>query len=276
MFDPSSTWPVLLTFVALAGICGGFLAGLLGVGGGIVIVPLLELAFTGAGVDRDVTMHLAVATSMATIVPTSISSSRAHARRGAIDHATVRRWAPWIVGGALLGALVASQLDGRVLAFVFAALALAVAARMVLAPQIPQRPQEAAGSGRGGAAVPLAIGLLSALLGIGGGTMSVPALTMRGLPIHAAVGTAARLGLWISLPATVGFMLAQPPRELTPALSIGYVHLPAFALVAVLTWFSAPWGARLAHRAGRRVLTAAFAAFLFAVALRMLLRAYGQ
>jgi uncharacterized membrane protein YfcA len=274
--DPASTWPLLLAFVAVAGICGGLLAGLLGVGGGIVIVPLLELAFSGAGLDRDITMHLAVATSMATIVPTSISSSRAHARRGAVDRGTVQRWAPWIVTGALLGALIASRLHGRVLAFVFAALALAVAARMAFIPQIPQPADETAHRGRGGAALPFVIGLLSALLGIGGGTMSVPALTMRGLPIHAAVGTAARLGLWISLPATAGFMLARPPQELAPALSIGYVHLPAFVLVAILTWFTAPWGARVAHRASRRLLSAAFAVFLFAVALRMLLRAYGQ
>jgi uncharacterized membrane protein YfcA len=271
--EPVSTWLLLLSLVTVAGIAGGLLAGLLGVGGGIVIVPLLELAFAGAGIDASITMHLAVATSLATIVPTSIASSRAHARRGAVDLPTVARWAPWIVAGALGGAVVAARLNGRVLAFVFAALALAVAGRMLLAgaPADAQRRQSQA---TGGAAVPLAIGFLSALLGIGGGTMSVPVLNLRGLPIHLAVGTAARLGFWISLPATVGFMLASPPRDLVPPLTIGYVHLPALALVALLTWFIAPWGAKLAHRMSRRVLTIAFACFLLVVATRMLLRAY--
>ncbi|HSN71237.1 MAG TPA: sulfite exporter TauE/SafE family protein [Steroidobacteraceae bacterium] len=274
MLEPNPSWLVLIALVAVAGISGGLLAGLLGVGGGIVIVPLLELAFTGAGLDPEVTMHLAVATSMATIVPTSISSSRAHARRDSVDHRVVASWAPWIVGGALLGALVAARLDGRVLAFVFAALALGVAARMLL--QRPAAPvPNAMPSASGGSAIPAAIGFLSALLGIGGGTLSVPALTWRGLPIHRAVGTAARIGLWISLPATIGFLLARPPAGTAPPLAIGYVHIPAFVLVSMLTWICAPWGARIAHRASRRLLTAAFSVFLLAVAVRMLLRAYG-
>lgn len=275
MLDPTTAWPALVVLCALAGVAGGLLAGLLGVGGGIVIVPMLEVAFTAARIDDSISMHLAVASSMATIVPTSISSSRAHARRGAVDVGTVRSWSPWIVVGALLGALTASHLDGRVLAFVFAALALAVATRMLLQRQVVA-PAAGAPHASGGAAVPLSIGFLSALLGIGGGTMSVPALGWRGLPIHVAVGTAARLGLWISLPATVGYMLTAPPPELKPSLTIGYVQLPAVVILSLLTWFTAPWGARLAHRASRRALTSGFAIFLIAVAVRMLWRAYGQ
>jgi uncharacterized membrane protein YfcA len=269
--EPVSTLAVLVALAALAGIFGGLLAGLLGVGGGIVIVPLIELAFAGAGVDASQTMHLAVATSMATIVPTSIASSRAPARRGAVDHATVRRWSAFIAVGALVGAVVATRLGGRVLAALFAVLALAVAARMLIgrdALRADAPPVAPAAN----PALPFGIGILSALLGIGGGTLSVPVLTARGLSIHEAVGTAARLGLAISVPATIGYLVLPAERELMPPWTVGYVNLPAFALVSTLTWFAAPWGARLAHRASRTLLSRAFAVFLLAVAVRMILR----
>jgi len=258
--------------LAAAGAAGGLMAGLLGVGGGIVIVPALDFALGLVGVDHAVALHIAVGTSMATIVPTAISSSRSHAKRDAVDFAIVKRWTVPIVVGALAGALIASHLDARVLAAVFGVVALLAGLKMllpldnvVLRPSLP--------TGILGSALPALIGAISAMMGIGGGTMSVPTMTLCGEPVHKAVGTAALLGLWIALPATLGYLLAQVPAVATvPPLTIGYVSLPGFALIAPISWLVAPLGARLAHSLDRRKLSGAFGVFLFAVAIQMLLR----
>jgi len=266
-------WLPMVAALAAAGVGGGLLAGLLGVGGGIIVVPALDSALSLAGVSPEVAMHIAVATSMATIVPTSISSARSHARRGSVDFAVVKRWSVPIVAGALGGALAASYLNGRVLAGIFGTVALLSALKMllpldrvVLHPSLP--------TGLAGALLPASIGAISAMMGIGGGTMSVPAMTLCGEPVHKAVGTAALLGLWIATPATVGYLLAQVPvPQALPPLTIGYVSLLGFALIAPLSWGVAPLGARLAHALDRRKLSAAFGIFLLAVAARMLHRA---
>ena len=268
-----ATWlPVIAALVA-AGAAGGLIAGLLGVGGGIVLVPALDLALGAAGVDHAVSLHVAVATSMATIVPTAISSSRAHASRNAVDFAVVKRWALPIVVGATAGSLAAAHVHGKVLAAVFGTVALLSALKMllpldrvVLRPSLP--------GGVTGALIPAFIGAISAMMGIGGGTLSVPTMTLCGEPVHKAVGTAALLGLWIALPATFGYLLARPPEAAAlPPLTIGYVSLVGFALVAPISWLVAPMGAKLAHSLDRRKLSAAFGAFLLLVATRMLYRA---
>jgi uncharacterized membrane protein YfcA len=257
-----------------AGAVGGLLAGLLGVGGGIIIVPVLDLALTMAGVDPAAAMHLAVGTSMATIVPTSISSSSSHARRGAIDREVVRRWSLPIVVGALAGALVASSVDARVLSGVFGVVALFAALKMVLPldhlvlrPGLP--------GGLAGASLPASIGAISAMMGIGGGTLTVPAMTLCGQPVHKAVGTAALLGLWISVPATIGYLLAGTAGEVMPPWTIGHVSVVGFAIIAPVAWAVAPLGVRLAHSLDRRRLSAAFGVFLLLVAARMLYRTLG-
>lgn len=264
----------MLAALLAAGAAGGLLAGLLGVGGGIVIVPALDLALVTAGVDPAVAMHMAVATSMATIVPTSISSSRSHAKRGSIDFPVVKRWSLSIVIGALIGVLVASRVDARGLAGVFGIVAGLAALKMVLPldrvvlrPSIP--------GGPGGALIPGSIGAISALMGIGGGTLSVPSLTLCGEPVHKAVGTAALLGLCISVPATIGYLFAQPAGGVLPPWTVGWVSLPGLAIIAPVSWLVAPVGARLAHALDRRKLSAAFGAFLLLVAARMLYRAFG-
>jgi uncharacterized membrane protein YfcA len=267
-----ATWlPVIAALVA-AGAAGGLIAGLLGVGGGIVLVPALDLALGAAGVDHAVSLHVAVATSMATIVPTAISSSRAHASRNAVDFAVVKRWSAPIVVGALAGSLAAAHVNGQVLAAIFGTVALLSALKMllpldrvVLRPSLP--------GGVVGALIPAFIGAISAMMGIGGGTLSVPTMTLCGEPVHKAVGTAALLGLWIALPATAGYLLARPAEAATlPPLTIGYVSLIGFALVAPISWLVAPLGAKLAHSLDRRKLSAAFGAFLLIVATRMLYR----
>ena len=263
--------PMLLALLG-AGAVGGMMAGLLGVGGGIVIVPALDAALTLAGVDPAVALHVAVATSMATIVPTSISSSRSHARRGAVDGAVIRRWSLPIVVGALAGALLASRVDARVLAGVFGTVAFAAALKMLLPIDGVVLRQSLPG-GPGGALIPAAIGAVSAMMGIGGGTLTVPALTLCGQPVHRAVGTAALLGLWISVPATLGFLVAGTGGDQMPPWTVGYVSVAGFLIIAPVAWAVAPLGARLAHSLDRRRLSAAFGVFIFIVALRMAYRA---
>jgi uncharacterized protein len=263
--------PMLLALLG-AGAAGGLLAGLLGVGGGIVIVPALDLALTLAGVDPTVALHVAVATSMATIVPTSISSSRAHARRGAVDGEVIRQWSLPIVAGALIGALLASRVDARVLAGLFGTVALLAALKMLL-PLDQFVMRRSLPGGVSGALIPASIGAISAMMGIGGGTLTVPTMTLCGQPVHKAVGTAALLGLWISVPATLGFLVADTAGSTLPRWSVGYVSVPGLVVVAPMAWVVAPLGARLAHALDRRRLSAAFGVFLLVVALRMAYRA---
>ena len=273
MIETTLPWLPMLAALVGAGAAGGLLAGLLGVGGGIVIVPALDLALTLAGVDPAVALHVAVATSMATIVPTSISSSRSHARRGAIDADVIRRWSLPIVAGALAGSLLASGVDARVLATVFGVVALLAAIKMLL-PLDGLVLRRGLPGGLAGASIPASIGAVSAMMGIGGGTLTVPAMTLCGEPVHKAVGTAALLGLWISVPATIGYLLAGASGELLPPWTVGYVSLPGFAVVAPVAWLIAPLGAQLAHSLDRRRLAAAFGAFLLLVSVRMLYRVF--
>src|SRR5262245_21502563 len=188
-----TTWPLLCVAALATGLVGGTISGLLGVGGGIVIVPVLEAALGYLGTDPAVRMPIAVATSLATIVPTSIASSRAHHRRGAVDLGIAARWTPAIALGAVIGSVVGSQVNARVLTGVFGFVAALMALKMllpldgrVLAPDVPRGPR--------GQVVPLAIGVVSSMMGIGGGTLSVPSLTLMNQPVHRAVGTANLLG----------------------------------------------------------------------------------
>lgn len=260
-------WPVLAAMLG-AGLVAGVVAGLLGVGGGIVVVPVLEYALGFAGVPAEWRMHVAVATSMATIVPTSISSSRAHHARGAVDWALARRWAPGMLIGALAGSLLAARVDASVLTGLFGVVALAVAAKMFL-PLDDLRLALQPPRGLGGVSVAAGIGSVSAMMGIGGGTLSVPAMTLTGETIHRAVGTAAFFGLLISVPATIGYLLA-PQAAALPWLTVGLVSLPGLALIAPCSMLTAPLGARLAHGLSRRALSRIFGAFLAIVGGRML------
>jgi uncharacterized protein len=256
----------------LTGMVGGMLAGLLGVGGGIVIVPVLEIVLAILGVDAAVRMHVAVATSQATIILTSISSARAHFKRQSVDIDLVKRWGLLMFAGAVLGVVVAGHVHGRVLSGVFASVALLVAIKMMLplddrplAQEVPRTPTALV--------LPGTIGALSSMMGIGGGTLSVPIMTLLNQPIHRAVGTAALFGLVISAPATIGFIIAGMHHGSLPAGSLGFVNLIGFAFIAPTTMLAAPWGARIAHGLDRRQLSLLFGVFLFIVAVRMFYQA---
>lgn len=263
---------VLLLFVAalaFAGVVAGLVAGLFGVGGGIVIVPVLFYVFTAFGVPEAVKMHVAVGTSLATIIVTSVRSLRAHLKSGVVDTALLKSWILPVVAGVAAGTAVADLIDGRALTAVFGVIALAVAANMAfakaswtLAGDMPPRPLSDLIGG--------AIGFLSTLMGIGGGTFGNTVMTLYGRTIHQAVATSAGLGLIIAVPATIGFVAAGWGEEGTPPGSLGFVNLIAFACIVPATMLMAPIGARLAHRAPQLTLKRAFAAFLALVALRML------
>ena len=263
---------LLGSIMLLTGLVSGVLAGLLGIGGGIVIVPVLEAALATQGVDPAIRMHVAVATSLATIIPTSISSSRAHYRRDSIDVDLIKRWAIFVLVGAFLGTYIAAQVDSRVLAAVFAVVALLVAIKMMLplegvtlTNQVPRTPIAST--------IPLGIGTVATMMGIGGGGLTVPILTLCGEKIHRAVGTAALFGLAVSIPGTIGYIVTGQGDPRLPVGSLGYVNLIGFLLIAPMTFLAAPLGARMAHALSRRNLSLIFGAFLFLISARMFFRA---
>jgi len=269
--DPLSI-ALLVALLATTGLVAGLIAGLLGVGGGIVLVPVLESALRFADFPKEWCMHVAVATSLATIIPTAIASSRAHNLRGGIDWGIVKAWAPGMIFGGLAGSVLAAQASDVVLTGVFGFVAALVAAKMFLpldhvrlAPEVPR--------GLPGNLLAASIGGVSSMMGIGGGTLSVPAMTLTGGPIHSAVGTAAFFGLLLAIPGTIGYLLATPDVVL-PGLTVGFVSFAALAVIAPMSMMTAPFGARLAHSLERRTLSRIFGAFLCIVALRMLIRTF--
>ncbi|WP_300650710.1 sulfite exporter TauE/SafE family protein [Hydrogenophaga sp.] len=269
-FSPYSTaWLLGLATALLAtGLVAGVLAGLLGVGGGIVIVPVLYHLFTLLGVDESVRMHAAVGTSLATIIPTSILSSRSHRKRGSLDMSLIKRLMPSVVVGVIVGSVASRFLSGASLTAVFASIALLVALNMAL-----KRDGVAVANGLPGTAGTAllggGIGGVSTLMGIGGGTLSVPILNALRVPMHTAVGTGAMLGMVISFPGALAFILNGLDVPNRPPLSLGYVNLLGFALIVPATLATAGWGAKLAHAINAQRLRQVFAAFLALTAARM-------
>jgi len=251
------------------GVIAGVLAGLLGVGGGIVVVPVLEWVFELLGVPADIRMHLAVGTSLAVIIPTSISSARAHYMRGAVDIDIARRWSAFIVLGTVIGIIIASRVEGTVLTGVFGVVALIVAIKMMLPFEDRTLTAEVPRSAPI-AIIPTTIGAISTMMGIGGGSLTVVTLTLMSEPIHRAVGTSALFGLVISIPGAIGFVYTGWGNEMLPFGSFGFVNLIGFMLIAPTTVLAAPLGARIAHALSRRALASLFGLFLLLVSVRMI------
>lgn len=260
------------TFAAglfIAGIVGGLVAGLLGVGGGIVVVPVLYHVLALLGIDESVRMHIAVGTSLATIIPTSFSSTSAHSRKSAVDWALLWRWTFPMLLGVVAGSAAAGIVGGRALTLIFVCVALPVAAHLAfnnenrrLADRLPGGAKELL--------LPAAIGGVSTMMGIGGGTVGVPIMTLFGVPIHRAVGTAAAFGFIISIPGTIGSIITGWHAYGLPPYSLGYVNLLGLLLIAPASFFVAPTGASLAHMIDRRRLRIVFAGFIAITAARML------
>lgn len=269
MPDTATLLPLIAILIAVGGFAG-LLAGLLGVGGGIVLVPAFYALFAGLGYGSDDLMQVCLATSLATIIVTSIRSVLAHHRRGAVDWTILRQWAPPIALGAVAGVLVVAQLRTQVLQVIFGVMVFAIACYMAfgkaswrLSDQLP--------GGRFRAWFGPLMGFVSVLLGIGGGSIGTPMLTLHGVPIHRAVATSAGFGVTIAAPSALAFLLTPVPQA--PPFTLGAVNLPAFLIVIATTLVTAPWGAALAHRLDPAKLKRIFAGFLMIVALNMLRKA---
>lgn len=262
----------LIGVLVVIGAIAGVIAGLLGVGGGIVLVPAFYYTFSSLGYDSPRLMQICVATSLATIVVTSIRSVLAHNRRGAVDWDILKGFAPGIVAGALLGLATASALRSRELMVIFGVIGVLIGLylgfgriRWKLGDQPP----------RGLARIVLSVitGFFSVLMGIGGGSFGVPILTLYGVPIHRAVATAAGFGAIIAIPSVIGFLALSVPPEWRPPFTIGHVNIAAFAIVVTMTTLTAPIGVRIAHAMDPKPLRRAFAIFIILMALNMLRKA---
>ena len=254
-----------------AGASVGLSAGVLGVGGGIIMVPAMAFVFEALGYGTDVVMHVAVGTSLAVIIATGTSSARAHHARGAVDGQLLRLWGPFIVAASLLGGLMAGLYSGDVLRIIFGVVALFIALNIVLPiqKQLMSHLSASPMANRVSAAV---VGYISALMGIGGGSLSVPTLVAFGNPVHRAVGTSSALGVMLAIPGALGFVISGWTVAGRPPLSIGYVNLPAMVLIGAVASGVAPLGASLAHRLDQKRLKLVFAVFLVVVAVRMIVQ----
>lgn len=252
----------------VAGALAGLLSGLFGVGGGLIIVPILSTVFSAMAFPQQHIMHMALGTSLTTIVFTSISSARAHHRQANVDWTVVSRISGGIVVGTLLGAHMASSLSTAPLKIIFAIFIFCVATQMWL----DFRPNATRGLPKlpGMSIAGTVIGIISSLVGIGGGSLSVPFLIYCNVAIKKAIGTSAAIGLPIALSGTVGFITAGWHRSELPSFSLGYVYLPALAGIAIVSIFTAPLGARIARRLPANTLKRAFAALLYLIGCKML------
>lgn len=268
-------WPLIVALLIVGGVAG-LTSGLFGIGGGAVMVPALFYAFSELGVPQDVVMHCAIATSAAVIILNATRSTRAHHSRGAVDMGLVwpakkwwRSYGLWIGGGAFAAAIwIAPQLSSARLTQLFAAIALIVALQFifgrpsfVLRKTVPHGPAPMIAGG--------SVGILSSLMGIGGGSLSVPLLSLCGVPIHRAIGTAAAFGLFIAVPATVGFIISGWGVAGRPFGSLGYVNGLGFALITMAAWPMVPMGAKLAHKMDATLLRRVFGICLALVAINM-------
>jgi uncharacterized membrane protein YfcA len=252
----------------LLGVFAGFVAGLFGVGGGLTIVPLLFILFTAQSFPVEHSMHLALGTSMATIVLTSVASMRAHHGHGAVRWDIVRSFAPGLVIGTLSGSFFATWIPTRPLAMVFTAIVYYASIQMML--DFKPKPQRQLPGTAGMVVTGTLIGIVSSLVAAGGGFLSIPFMVFCNVVIHQAVGTSSALGFPIAVAGTVGYLLSGLKTPGLPEYSLGYIYLPAFVGVVTISFLMAPVGARLAHKLPVKQLKRAFGGFLALLASKML------
>jgi uncharacterized membrane protein YfcA len=251
----------------VTGVIAGLLAGIFGIGGGGVVVPVLYQALVILGFPASVTMHVAVGSSLAFIIPTSIRSFQAHKARGAVDMAMLRSWVIAVPAGVVAASFVAAMVSGAEMRAIFAMIAFSVGVRLLF----NRETWRLSGDVPGGAirwAAGFLIGLLSALMGIGGGIMANTLMTVYGRPIHQAVATASGVGVLIAIPGTLGYVAAGLGAEGLPPFSLGYVNLLAVAIVMPLSVVMAPLGVRIAHALSKRQLEMSFGLFLMVMSAR--------
>lgn len=254
----------LVGVLMAAGLGAGFVAGLFGIGGGFVVVPALLLVFSYFGVDPEVVTHLAIGTSLATIIVTSLRSMYAHHKRGAVDFRIIRNWAPWLVLGVGGGIILAQYMDGRSLKWIFAIGVFLMGVHFMIPVLRNVQVSDEMPRGPGRAGIASFLGGFSALLGIGGGTIAVLTMTMCGRPIHQAVATAAGFGVIIAIPGALGFALLGYNQSSLPVGSFGYVNIIAVLSITAMSFITAPLGARAAHSLDAVVLKRVFGVYLVA------------
>jgi uncharacterized protein len=265
---PLSELLLLAALIIVAGFVTGILAGLFGIGGGALIVPVLYEVFRVLGVPDEVRFQLCVGTSIAIIVPTNVFSYFTHRGKGAVMMDVVRAWAVPAVIGVAAGSAIAAFASGAVLKLAFVLIATVIAFKLLFGRATWRLADDLPGPA-GMAAYGVFVGLAASLMGISGGSISNMILTLYGKPIHKAVATSAGLGVPITVAGTIGYILAGLPQQsLLPPLSLGFVSLIGFALMAPVSSFTAPYGARLAHALSKRRLEIAFGCFLLAVCIR--------
>ncbi len=267
-------WLPGLVALLIAGLMAGFAAGLFGIGGGFVVVPALIALLPVLGGAPAEYAHVAIGTSLATIVFTSLRSVQAHARRGAVDFDILKSWAPWIVLGVGAGILLARMIDGRGLTLIFAGGVFLMALHFI-APWIGDRPMsDRMPTGVMRASIAGGLGTFSSLLGIGGGTIAVVVMTLCGRSIHRAIATAAGLGFVIAVPGTIGFVIIGLGVPDLPMGSLGYVNVPGAAIIACASMLTAPLGAAAAHSLPAAPLKRVFGLYLLFVSVIMFRNAW--
>ncbi|MEO1251100.1 MAG: sulfite exporter TauE/SafE family protein [Pseudomonadota bacterium] len=265
----------LIAGMLAAGCATGFAAGLFGIGGGIITVPVLYAVFHATGVGEDPSLKSAIGTSLAVIIVTSIGSLLAHHRAGHVDLAVLRSWAPWIAAGSAFGGAIARFVPVEALAAVFVGGAFYIGARR-LAPR-KTRSRRSVDLQARHMKIPwgLGAGVFSSLMGLGGGAVGVMAMTLAGRPMHQAIATSAGFGLAVAVPGALGFIVTGWTAPGLPALSAGYVNLPAFAAVAATAGVAAPLGARVAHLLDATLLSRIFAIYVFVAAISIAIDIFG-
>jgi uncharacterized membrane protein YfcA len=254
----------------VAGAAAGFAGGLFGIGGGFVVVPALMFLLPVLGVEPDQTAHVAVGTSLASIIFTSIRSTNSHARRGAVDFDLLKGWAVWVVIGTAIGTVFADLASGAYLALIFGIGVLAFAVYFVLPARSGEPLFAALPSGLPRAGIASALGVFSTLLGIGGGTLTTLTMTVCGTPIHRAIGTAAGMGAVIAIPATLGFVLIGLGERGLGWGSLGYVHLPSATVLVATSVLFAPFGVAAAHMIAPAILRRVFGLYLTFIGVLMI------
>lgn len=263
---------LLLPLLALlaAGAGAGFAGGLFGIGGGFVVVPALVYILPLLGTDPSQQTHVAVGTSLATIIFTSLRSVRSHGLRGSVDVDVLKTWAPWVVGGTILGTAIADRVSSATLALIFGIGVLAFAVHFLM-PRIHDRQLlQAMPGGAARASLAGGLGVISSLLGIGGGTITTMVMTSAGISIHRAIGTSSGMGAIIAVPATIGFMIIGFAQPGLPWGSVGYVNWAAAAVVIVTSVLFAPLGVAVAHKLSAPLLRRVFGIYLIFVSATMI------
>lgn len=264
----------LAAALAAVGLAAGFLGGLFGIGGGVIVAPALFHVFGALGVPDELRVHAAVATSLSTIIATSVRSMSAHARAGAVDDEVLRAWLPWVAVGAGAGALGAGYAEAGLLLAVFGGGMILTAALMGLSSPVWRIAHDLP-KGAARLAIGAGIGALSAMMGIGGGAFGATLMSLCGRPIHQAVATASGFGAAIAFPGALAYVAAGWGQKDLPWGSLGFVNVPGFLIVALFAALTAPWGAQLAHRLDQRRLKRLFAVLLALMGCSLIAEALG-